>query len=179
MAELQTAHALDDNVSDVHRILAAVHLTNNDHDKAVYHQDRALQLNPNDDLIVVQQGEVLTWLGRADEGIDWIKKAMRLNPYHPERYWNHLGRAYFVAHRYAEAVEAVKHIHAPDHFHHALLAAANGQMGNEAEACRHVGEALARKPGFTAADCLSTTHYKRQEDIDHHRAGLLKAGLPA
>ncbi len=115
MAELQTAHALDDNVSDVHRILAAVHLTHDDHDKAVYHQDRALALNPNDDLIVVQQGELLTWLGRAEEGIDWIKKAMRLNPYHPERYWNHLGRAYFVAHRYAEAIEAVNHIHALDH----------------------------------------------------------------
>jgi adenylate cyclase len=179
MAELQTAHALDDNVSDVHRILAAVHLTNNDHDKAVYHQDRALALNPNDDLIVVQQGEVLTWLGRADEGIDWIRKAMRLNPYHPERYWNHLGRAYFVAHRYAEAVEAVKHIHALDHFHHALLAAANAQMGDAAGARRHVGEALAAKPGFTTAACLSTTHYKRPEDLDHHRAGLLKAGLPA
>ncbi len=51
-------------------------------------------------------------------------------------------------------------------------------MGNEAEARRHAGEALARKPGFTAADYLSTTHYKRQEDTDHHRAGLLKAGLP-
>jgi hypothetical protein len=22
---------------------------------------------------------------------------MRLNPYHPERFWNHLRRAYFVA----------------------------------------------------------------------------------
>jgi adenylate cyclase len=134
-------------------------------------------LNPNDDLIVVQQGEVLTWLGwpkrhRLDQGV-------RLNPYHPERYWNHLGRAYFVAHRYAEAVEAVKHIHALDHFHHALLAAAHGQMGHEADARRHVEEVLAAKPGFTAADGLSTTHYKRQEDIDHHRAALLKAGLPA
>jgi len=176
--ELQTAHALDDNDSDVHRILAAVHLTHNDHDKATYHQDRALALNPNDDLIVVQQGEILTWLGRADEGIDWIKKAMRLNPYHPERYWNHLGRAYFVAHRYAEAVEAVKHITTLDHFHHAFLAAANGQMGNEVEARTHAKEALARKPDFTAADYLSTVHYKRQEDLDHHRSSLLKAGLP-
>jgi hypothetical protein len=40
-------------------------------------------LNPNSDLIVVQQGELLTWLGRPEEGIEWIKRAMRLNPYHP------------------------------------------------------------------------------------------------
>jgi adenylate cyclase len=77
---LQTALALDENDSDVHRILAAVNVASDDLDKAMYHQERALSLNPNDDLIVVQQGEILTWLGRPEEGIDWIAKAMRLNP---------------------------------------------------------------------------------------------------
>jgi hypothetical protein len=64
------------------------------------------------------------------------------------------------------------------HFHHAFLAAANVQMGNEVEARTHAKEALARKPDFTATDYLSTVHYKRQEDLDHHRSSLLKAGLP-
>ena len=36
--ELEIALALDDNDSDVHRILAAVGLLQNDHDKAAYHQ---------------------------------------------------------------------------------------------------------------------------------------------
>ena len=80
-AELETALALDDNDSDVHRILAALNLMRDDLDKAAYHQERALALNPNYDLVVVQQGELLTWLGRPEEGIDWIRKAMRLNPY--------------------------------------------------------------------------------------------------
>ena len=44
-------------------------------------------LRTNDDLVVVQQGEILTWLGQAEEGIEWIRKAMRLNPFHPERFW--------------------------------------------------------------------------------------------
>ena len=106
--ELALALSLDENDSDVHRVLAAVNLSmHRDHDKALYHQERALALNPNDDLIVVQQGEVLTWIGPAEQGIDWIKKAMRLNPYHPERFWSHLGRAYFVARRYAEAIAGV------------------------------------------------------------------------
>ena len=95
--ELQTALALDDNDPDVHRILAALNLNFNNYDKAHYHQERALSLNPNSDLIVVQQGEVLTWLGRPEEGIEWIRKAMRLNPYHPERFWSHLGRAQYTA----------------------------------------------------------------------------------
>ncbi|QEX18583.1 guanylyl cyclase [Hypericibacter terrae] len=179
LEELQTAYALDSDDSDVHRILAAVSLARDDFDKATYHQERALTLNPNDDLVVVQQGEVLTWLGRPEEGIDWIKKAMRLNPYHPERFWNHLGRAYFVAHRYAEAVDAFKRITALDHTHHAFLAAAHAQMGNQAEMRSHAGDVLSLKPDFTVESYLPTVHYKRPEDRDHHRASLLKAGLPA
>ena len=64
-AELEIALALDDNDSDVHRILAALNVNREDHDKAAYHQERALALNPNYDLVVVQQGELLTWLGAA------------------------------------------------------------------------------------------------------------------
>ena len=95
--EVQTALSLDDNDADVHRILAALKLTFHEYDKAVYHQDRALSLNANSDLIVVQQGEMLTWLGRPTEGIEWIQRAMRLNPYHPQRFWSHLGRAQYTA----------------------------------------------------------------------------------
>ena len=106
--ELQMALALDDNDADVHRVLAALKLIFNEHDKALYHQERALSLNPNSDLIVVQQGEVLTWLGRAEEGIEWIRRAMRLNPYHPERFWSHLGRAQYTARLYADAIASLQ-----------------------------------------------------------------------
>jgi adenylate cyclase len=177
--ELSRALALDDNGSDVHRILAAVNIAQGDHDKATYHQERALALNPNDDLIVVQQGEILTWLGRPEEGVDWIKKAIRLNPYHPERFWNHLGRAYFVAHRYGEAIDAFKRLSTPDHLHHAFLAACHAQLGDKTQTQSHAKEVLKRQPDFTVEAYLSTMHYKRPEDLEHHRESLLKAGLPA
>jgi len=176
--ELGIALALDDNDSDVHRILSAVNLTHGDHDRASYHQARALALNPNDDLIVVQQGEMLTWLGQPEEGIDWIRKAMRLNPYHPERFWNHLGRAYFVAHRYDEAIAAFNHISTPDFTHHAFLAATHAQEEHETEACNHAAAVLAMEPGFRIDSYLANLRYKHQRDVDHHRASLLKANLP-
>lgn len=78
---LQIALALDDNDSDVHRILAAMNLaTDHDYARASYHLERALSLNPNDDQIVMPQGELLTWIGRPDEGIEWVEKAIRLTP---------------------------------------------------------------------------------------------------
>jgi adenylate cyclase len=176
---LQTALALDENDSDVHRILAAVNVASDDLDKAMYHQERALSLNPNDDLIVVQQGEILTWLGRPEEGIEWIAKAMRLNPYHPERFWNHLGRAYFGAHRYGEAIEAFKHIAAPDHLHHGALAACHAYLDNDAAARSYIREALKLQPALRVETYLSTLHYRREGDREHIRQGLLKAGLAA
>ena len=177
--ELEVALALDDNDSDVHRILAALNLARDDHDKAAYHQQRALALNPNYDLVVVQQGELLTWLGRPEEGIEWIKKAMRLNPYHPERFWNHLGRACYCAEKYAEAAEAFSRITRPDYTHHAFLAATFASMGNAVAATAHAAEVLKREPKFSVSLYLATQHYRNDADRRRHEVGLLGAGLPA
>jgi adenylate cyclase len=178
-SELEIALALDDHDADVHRILAALNLTRHDYEKATYHQERALALNPNYDLVVVQQGELLTWLGLPEEGIDWIRKAMRLNPYHPERFWSHLGRACYCAEKYAAAAEAFSRITRPDHTHHAFLAATFAQMNNAVAAGAHAAEVLKREPGFSVAAYLATLHYKREIDRQRHEAGLIKAGLPA
>jgi adenylate cyclase len=177
--ELQTALALDDNDADVHRVLAALKLIFNEHDKALYHQERALSLNPNSDLIVVQQGEVLTWLGRAEEGIEWIQRAMRLNPYHPERFWSHLGRAQYTARLYADAIASYSKLTAPDQTHHAFLAASSAQLGNRTAAAAHTREVLQRQPDFTVQNLLKTLHYRQPSDTEHVREGLVKAELPS
>jgi adenylate cyclase len=178
--ELTLALSLDENDSDVHRVLAAVNLSLlRDHDKALYHQERALALNPNDDLIVVQHGEVLTWIGQAEQGIEWIQKAMRLNPYHPERFWSHLGRAYFVARRYDEAIKAFQRISRADHGHLAFLAACHAQLDDAAAAKGTAQQVLQRAPDFSIERFIATQHYKHEKDREHHRAALVKAQLPA
>ncbi len=180
IGELTLALALDENDSDVHRVLAAVNLAiHRDHDKALYHQERALALNPNDDLIVVQQGELLTWIGQAEQGIEWIQKAMRLNPYHPERFWGHLGRAYFVARRYGEAIKAFQRISRADHNHWAFLAACHAQLGDAVAAKGAAQEVQQRAPDFSIERFVATQHYKHESDRDLLRAALVKAQLPA
>jgi adenylate cyclase len=177
--ELRTALGLDDNDADVHRILAAASLAFNEHDKAAYHQERALSLNPNSDLIVVQQGELLSWLGRPEEGIEWIRRAMRLNPYHPERFWSHLGRAQYAARLYTEALASFSKLTAPDYPHHAFLAAAAAQLGDRTASTAHAHEVMQREPGFSADSFIKTLHFRQASDNEHLREGLLKAGLPS
>jgi len=178
VSELNLALSLDENDSDVHRILAAVNINYNDHDTAWYHQQRALTLNPNNDLIVVQNGEILTWMGRPEEGIEWIRKAMRLNPHHPERFWSHLGRAYFMAKRYAEAIDSFRHITKPDQFHHTFLAASYAITGDQASAGTHAKSVLSIDPAFRIETFMQTLHHKRPEDAEHLLQGCLAAGLP-
>ena len=175
---LSRAQSLDDEDSDVHRLYSAVGVATDNFEAARRHQERALQLNPNDDLIVVQQGELLTWTGEPEEGVEWIKKAMALNPYHPERYWGHLGRAHFVAHQHDEALACFRKLSADDETVHACLAAAMGAAGDEAGAQRHGAEVLRLAPNFTVSNYLATLHYTRPEDEAHHREALLAAGLP-
>ena len=178
MAELEIALGLDENDSDVHRILAAVNLVRGDHDQATYHQTRALQLNPNDDLIVVQQGELLTWQGRAEEGVGWVQKAMRLNPYHPERFWSHLARAFFLAGRYGESVEALQRVSTLDVGQRALLTAAHAQLGNEDSARTQAASLLDCDPNFRISAHVASQYFKTEPDRAHYRDALRKAGLP-
>jgi len=177
--ELGIALTLDPNDSDVHRILAAVYVVRNDLDRAQVHQQRALALNPNDDLIVVQEGEILTWLGQPEQGIEWIRKAMRLNPYHPQRLWFYLARAQFAARHYRDAITSLGHIDSESGAYHALAAACHAQLGETADAARHCAELLRLEPGFSIArHCLPMLHYRNEADLEHHREALRRAGIP-
>jgi len=175
--ELNKAMALDDNDADVHRILAAVSIAQGDLNRARYHQDRALTLNPNYDLVVVQMGELFTWLGQAAEGLDWIRKAMKLNPHHPERFWSHLGKAHFVGKQYGQAIEAFMHLSTMDVQQHAFVAACYGWLGDRTAAAAHVARVRELDPALDLPRFLATMHYANKEDLEHLREGLVKAGM--
>ena len=177
-AELREALALDENDSDVHRILAAVNLLYLEFDKAAFHQERAVTLNPNDDLIVVQQGEILTWLGQPDEGAEWILKAMRLNPFHPERFWAHLGRSRFCARKYAEALEVFRHVGTPNHVMLAWKAASAQMAGDRETAQQALAGALEQMPELTIAELRAATQFRNKEDWLHLAGALADAGMP-
>jgi TolB-like protein len=51
--------------------------------------------------------------GRPEEGEEWVRKAVRLNPYHPQRYWSHLARALFHQRRFDEALAVLDQIGRP------------------------------------------------------------------
>ena len=174
---IRQAAALDDNDADVHRLLAALHILENELDRALTHQERALALNPNYDLVVVQMGELLTWMGQAEEGVEWIMKAMRLNPHHPARFWSHLGRAYFTSRDYEKAISAFLRMSDLDIPQLTFIAACHVGLGQMDQAERYAEKVREKDPGFETGTFIATLHYAQETDKQHLRDALFAAGL--
>ena len=175
---INKAHALDANDSECHRLMASISLLERNFEKAEHHQNRGFALNPNYDLIVVQNGELYTWTGRAEEGSEWILRAMRLNPFHPERFWSHLGRAYFVARRYEDAIDAFKRIAEPDVGQMSFVAACHATLDRPEKAQDMADKILEGDPKFSSHDLVEALPYRDEPDRAHHRDALVRAGLP-
>jgi TolB-like protein/Tfp pilus assembly protein PilF len=178
LASAREAYALDPNDGRVHRILGGIHAHLHHFDRAEFHCERSLALNPNDPLAALFQAGLLRWLGRPKEGIEWVRRAMRLNPYHPNWYWNSLGRILHSAGLYAEALDAYGRISERPSFYHAYVAACHAELGEMEEARAHAKLALEARPDFTVSSWAQRLPYKHEADLQRFLNGFRKAGLP-
>ena len=119
---------------------------------------------------------MLALLGRQQEGIDYIREAMRLNPYHPEWYWVDLGSVLYMARRYDDAIEAYRHRTRPGYWVMSRLAACYAQLGRQTEATAAVAEVLRQRPDFSIAKLRRPGW--NAADSEHIVDGMRKAGLP-
>ena len=146
-------------------------------EKANFHHQKAFVLNPNDPRIVAQRGELLTWRGHPVEGAGWVCQAMRLDPYEASGRAHLLGRALYVARHYADAIKAFSKVRILRYGHHAEIAACHAQLESEEKVKSHAAEVLRLNPNFSVNEFLQCLPFKESRDREHHREGLLKAGL--
>jgi adenylate cyclase len=177
--DAETAYRLDENDVEANRILCEWEMYYRNWDRAKLHQDRAYSLNPNDPRLVAQRGELLTWLGQAEEGAKLLETAMRLDPFDAHVRAHLLGRALYSLRRYDEALSAYRQIRSPRVGHLADMAACSAQLGKADEAKAQVDALLRLDPDFTSAAYLDGLPYCIDADREHHAEGLQKAGFPA
>jgi TolB-like protein/class 3 adenylate cyclase len=174
----QQALAIDASSVDGHRLLGRVYVNRRRHDLAMVELERVITLNPNNAQSYAEQGIVLVWSGRPDGAITSLEIARRFDPNMNAESLAHLGLAYYLKERYADAVKFLERSLAqnPDfQFGHQVLAAAYGQLGRAREALREA-DAVRRLYPFFDVD-----EYGRQFRDPAHAAhvtdGLRKAGL--
>jgi tetratricopeptide (TPR) repeat protein len=168
---------LDSGDARCHLFVGLIYLYRGEHELALHHLERSNSLNPNDANCLSAVGSALGLLGRAEEGVELVQRAMRLNPFHPQWYWDDLAIVLYAAHRYEEAIEANLRITARKKpWHHARLAACYAQLGRLEEARAQVAEVLRMKPDFHLSNMDRV--YKNSADAEHVLEGMRKAGLP-
>ena len=169
---------LDPHESRCHLALGVVYLFREEHEKANYHLGRAAVLNPNDDLVMIEQARYQMYTGRPMDGAEYVRLAMRRNPYFPNWYWNILGRCLHTARRHEAALSAFEKISTPQYFNHAYMAACNSLLGRETAAQQHIGKVLEKKPDFTLSDFSKQLPYRSEMDRAAFLDELKSAGLP-
>jgi adenylate cyclase len=172
------AVALDPSDSRCHRILGVALLFAREFDRADHHSARSLALNPNDAHAAAFRAYLLSCLGRADEAVPLIRRAIDRNPYHPGFFWNTLARVLHAAGRYEEAIAAFAQVPEFRFHHHARLAACHARVGDQAAARRCVERVLAERPGFSAAGWVATLPIRAEADRQRLTEEFLVAGLP-
>jgi len=178
LASARRALALDDNDTRCHRILALLYKRLEQYDRAEFHSERSIALNPGDALSAMYRAQMLRDLGRAHEGVEWARKAMSLNPYHPNWYWRSFAYVLHDAGLYSEALDAYSHIVDRPSFYHAYVAACHAKLGQIEEARKHAAMAVQAKPDFSITEWGKRLAYKYDADRQRFLDGLRSAGLP-
>src|SRR5262249_21180751 len=141
---------LDNDDGRCHWLLGLIHEYNCDLDRAEHHHRRAIALNPNDANAVASSAPLLTFLGRAEEGIHRLREPMGPNPYHLEWYGSDLSMTLYATRRYPEAIEALQRITQPGYWQWARLAACYAQLNRMDEAGAAATEVRRLRPDFPA-----------------------------
>jgi TolB-like protein len=174
-AQAAAEHGLELDAADSEclRILAQIAMLRRDLGRAIRHQERGLFLNPNDDRSVCAMGEFLSFVGRSEEAEGWVRKAMRLNPYHPPRYWSHLARTLFHQGRYQETLDALQNIRAPRLRERAFQVAASSALGDAKEIAKSVAALRGAAPDFEAERFVGSLPYEDDGDRQALRDALV------
>jgi adenylate cyclase len=172
------AVALDSEDSHCQRILGQIALSAREFERADFHSERATRLNPNDAHAAAFRANVLPYLGRHDEALAYMRKAMRVNPLHPNWYWHMWARALHCAGRHRDAIAAYQRIEIPRFFELAYLAACHAKLCSDEEAEYFAKRTLAAKPDFSSTTWLETVPFRYPDDRQRLLEELLAAGLP-
>jgi TolB-like protein/DNA-binding winged helix-turn-helix (wHTH) protein len=179
LALAHDAVELDPYLAEAHAELAWILHWQYRRSEAIAEFRRAFELNPNmaDGRFTI----LLTHGGKADNAIEFMKRAMRLDPFHRPIYYSFLASAYYLAGQYEVAIEnnriAARRV--PGVVQVVIwYSASAAQLGHIEEASAAAAEVLRLDPDFTIAKFLQMISFAKPDDASRLADGLRKAGLP-
>lgn len=173
--------AIDENDADAHGMLGALRVLQRRYDEADEEGRRSIALAPSAADLYVFYAVSLNFLGRAEEAVTMIEKAMRLSPFYPDWYLGIIGQSYRLLGRFdaAIAVDDERLARNPDNaFSDVRLAAVHSELGRDDEARFHVREARRKNPNISLRQVRDMDPYRDEATMQRYLDLLRKAGLP-
>jgi tetratricopeptide (TPR) repeat protein len=174
----RTAVALDPDDPVAHWTLGFVNLYEGKLEEAQSEWETALRIEPDHADCLAKIADPMVLLGRPNEAIALVEKALSLNPCPPGLYFWNLGFAYYAVGRYAEAAEVLDREELGRLPAKRILAASLAQLGQLDNARVEARRFLEINPGFHASAWAATQPFKDKADGEHFVDGYIKAGLP-
>jgi adenylate cyclase len=188
-AEQFLAKAMLNPTPLAHQVASAMLLHAQQYDEAVAEAKRAIAGDPNDADGYVALAHVLSFTGKANEALDLVERAIRLNPNYPPHYLYQLGLTRFGMKRLDEAAMSLERaiaLNPDDYWSQRLLLATYGLLGRKANAAKLIDEIkkreqrglLASRDPLTVTASAYSYPFAIRADSERFAEGLRKAGVP-
>jgi adenylate cyclase len=175
----QRGVSLDPTNRRARMILAYVRFMQNRLQEARHEAETAYNLCPNSLMVLDVLGWLMALAGEWENGLDWTKKAIKLNPFYHPRVRHALCFNWLRLGNYEKVYQETLHFITPKLFWEPMLkASACGHLGRieEGQAC--VRTLLTLKPDFAQRGRNLIGRYVKFEDIaDRIIEGLGKLGM--
>ena len=175
--------ANDDSSGYGYFALSIINLYKKQHEKALADAEKLIALAPESADSYALLAASFNSVGRPEEAIEMVEKAMQLNPAIPAWYLSTLATAYASSGRPTEAVATYKRVfdrnpsHADKFDTHLILAILYVGLGQEENARAEAQEILKLVPNFSVEVWGQRNPTKDQAQIERDMAALRKAGL--
>ncbi|MBQ4132201.1 MAG: hypothetical protein IJD04_00500 [Desulfovibrionaceae bacterium] len=140
---------------------------------------RAIKLNDSNTNIVATAGKKLAMIGKTEEGLNMLSRALRLNPHIPSWYRSAPFVVHFIHQEYEQALMEARHITTPQFMWGPLMrAAAHGMLGQKEEGRAEIEKLMEIEPDFhKIGEKAMLLLFFQPKSVEKIMAGLYKAGL--
>jgi adenylate cyclase len=174
------ANALDENHAYGSDFLSYIYRQKKQYDKAIAEAEKLIDLTPNNASVYTALSRVLFTVGRGEEAVVLMKKAIRLDPIPAWYYFYWLGMGHFVIEQYDNAIAAYKEAlnrSSDNWLARVPLTASYIFVDREDEARAEAGEILRLNPKFSLDYLEKRLSFKDQAFTERYVNALRQAGL--
>jgi TolB-like protein/DNA-binding SARP family transcriptional activator len=149
-------------------------------DRAIVELEKSVRLNPNAGNAMANLAEALGYVGRLEEAAQLLRRAMRLDPYHPDYFFWDLAWIEWQMGKCEDGLSTMRKMSDMPYLANRTVAAIYVCLGQVDDARAAIVELLNNDPNYSIGEVRQTFHEKIEDPAVLHRwlDDLRVAGLP-